>query len=166
MKNDPVFKQHPNLKGYHETSDGVKFFKKADAHVHARSLKDKAVKFVVNGHPVEAAEKADSKTSKKEKQGKASKKNDSKPQGNQDNLTPSQKAKLAKEAIENLETVEAVEAALKDENYPSVIKAGEERIEALKLQTEKTGEGTGKENTGTDAPVNGTETETKSEEEE
>ncbi|OBX20963.1 MULTISPECIES: hypothetical protein [Bizionia] len=155
MSKDQVFSDYPSLKSYHQTSDGTKFFKKDHARNHSRSLKDKSLEEIKNPSPkvVDVSVKEAVTTKIKVDQ-------------NVDDLTPSQKAKLAKEAIGKLETVEAVEAALKDETYPSVIKAGAERIKALKLQTEKTGEGTGKENTGTDAPVNGTKTETKSEEEE
>ena len=45
MKNQ-VFESNPNMKEYFETSDGQPFYKKQDAELHARSLKDKKVTLV------------------------------------------------------------------------------------------------------------------------
>ena len=108
MKN--TFKLYPDLKSYHETSDGQKFFIPTDAANHARSLKDKTVKEVKRGSKAEAANDGQ---------------HDSK-------LNAIQAAKLRKEAIEKLETVEAVEIALETETAKSVKAAGEKRIEELK----------------------------------
>ena len=47
MKN--TFKLYPDLKSYHETSDGQKFFIPTDAANHARTLTDKTVKEVKRG---------------------------------------------------------------------------------------------------------------------
>ncbi|MDB4157969.1 hypothetical protein N9609_00610 [bacterium] len=105
-----TFKLYPDLKSYHETSDGQKFFIPTDAANHARTLIDKTVKEVKRGSSKKEAAN-DSKDSK---------------------LNAIQAAKLRKEAIEKLETVEAVEKALETETAKSVKAAGEKRIEELK----------------------------------
>ncbi|EGV44339.1 hypothetical protein BZARG_783 [Bizionia argentinensis JUB59] len=122
MQNDQVFKQHPNLESYYQTSDETNFFKDSDAHVHAKSLKGKRVTEIVNENPGAA------NVSTKQTVTKANK-----TAPKLDDLTPMQKAKLRIEAIEVLETVEAVTEALKDETAKTVIAAGEARIEALEL---------------------------------
>lgn len=96
-----VFKKNPNLKEYHETSDGVKFYTKHDAANHARSLKDKKVNHVTAGD-LNAVEKPVKKS-----------------------------AEERIEFINSLETVEDVEAALKDESAKTVKAAGAEKIEEL-----------------------------------
>lgn len=110
MKSENTFKQHPNLKSYHETSDGTKFFTPSDAANHARTLTDKKVKEVKRG-----SEKKATNNSKDSKQ-----------------LNAIKAAKVRKEAIEKLDTVEAVEKALKNETAKSVKEAGGKRIEELK----------------------------------
>lgn len=105
-----TFKQYPDLKSYHETSDGSKFFTPTDAANHARSLTDKTVEEVKRGSSKKEAAN-DSKDSK---------------------LNAIQAAKLRLEAIEKLDTVEAVEKALETETAKSVKAAGEKRIEELK----------------------------------
>ena len=85
MKN--TFKLYPDLKSYHETSDGQKFFIPTDAANHARTLTDRTVEEVKRGSEKKAAND-DQKDSK---------------------ILAIQAAKLRKEAIEKLETVEAVE---------------------------------------------------------
>ncbi|AUS04489.1 hypothetical protein [Pseudotamlana carrageenivorans] len=101
-----VFKQHPHLKSYHETADGTKFFKPEHAKLHAKSLKDKAIKEVKR--PVlESVEVV------------------------LEELTPMQKAKLRVRDIKKLDTVEAVKAALEGETAKTVIEAGEQRIRAI-----------------------------------
>ena len=106
MKN--TFKLYPDLKSYHETSDGQKFFIPTDAANHARTLTDKTGKEVKRGSEAANDGQHDSK------------------------LNAIQAAKLRKEAIEKLETVEAVEIALETETAKSVKAAGEKRIEELK----------------------------------
>lgn len=155
MKNN-VFAQNPNLESYHETSDGVKFFKAENAHVHARSLKDKSVKEVTKTSLMVdevitevKAKKADQL--KKDETPKApdapktpDAPKDEAPEAAKDDqptatetLTPMAQAKLRIEAIEKLETIEAVEKALEGESAKSVKKAGEAKIEALKTTENK-----------------------------
>lgn len=114
MEPKNVFKAHPNLKSYFQTSDGVKFFTAHDAKTHARSLDDKSVEEVKRGSS------KDNKTAK------------SKPE-------PSsfEKAKLRIDAIGALETVEEVEKALEGETAKTVREAGEKRIEAINALTKK-----------------------------
>lgn len=127
-----VFKQHPNLKEYHETSDGTKFFNPHDAKNHAKSLKDNTVKTVKRGAASEP--EADQKTSKSAKAEKPAAKSTGKKSDKVDSkdLTPMAAAKLRVEAIEKLKTVKEVEAALEGETANSVKKAGQDRIAAIK----------------------------------
>ena len=114
MKTKTVFELHPNLKSYHETSDGTPFFHAHDANNHARSLEDKTVKEVKKTSSAAAEKTAD-------KMATASA-----------GLTPMQEAKLKVEAIEAMETVEAVEAAIEGVTAKSVLKAAAAKIEAIK----------------------------------
>ncbi|NJB83620.1 hypothetical protein [Wenyingzhuangia aestuarii] len=98
-----VFQEHKNLKEYHETSDGNRFFDVLVAKNHAKGLKEKEVK---------SYKREDHKPEKKEKEVK---------------LTAEDRAK----AVEVLETIEAVEDALKDEKAKTVLAAGAKRIEEL-----------------------------------
>ncbi|NIJ45057.1 hypothetical protein FHR24_001496 [Wenyingzhuangia heitensis] len=98
-----VFQEHKNLKEYHETSDGNKFFDALMAKNHAKGLKVKEVK---------SYKREDHKPKKKEKVVKLS-------------------AEDRIKAVEVLETIEAVEDALKDETAKTVLTAGEKRIEEL-----------------------------------
>ena len=103
-----VFKQHPNLKEYHETSDGVKFHTDDNAKAHAKSLKDKSIKKVVRG------------------------KAEPEPEPNApEKVNPMQAAKLRVEAIEKMQSIAEIEKALEDETAKSVLKAGSERIAAI-----------------------------------
>jgi len=125
MKKPCVFKSHPKLEKYYETSDGTKFFQEHDAKTFSRTLKDKAVKTVKRPAEVEADEPVkkavDSKSTKDSKPGE---------------LTPMQKAKFRIAAIERMETVAEVEKALKEETAKSVIAAGKNRIEAIEASNE------------------------------
>lgn len=131
MKTSDVFKTHPNLKSYHQTSDGVKFFTPHDAKVHARNLEDKTIK------AVNRSANAENAPAKKESK-KA--------------LNPMQQAKADVKEIATLETVEAVEAALEGKTASTVLKAGEERIDAIKesLKVEATAEPVTGEDVSTD----------------
>lgn len=159
MKNN-VFTQNPNLKSYHETADCFKFFRPQDAQVHARGLKNKAIKEVTRGSLMVDEVIAEVKA-KKIKEIEASKTPEAPntpevknavlpipPAGTHthiapkdvapvdqpaapETLTPMALAKLRVEAIDKLETVEAVEEVLKGETAKSVIKAGAAKIEAL-----------------------------------
>lgn len=103
MKPVEVFQEHKNLKAYHETSDGNRFFDVLVAKNHAKGLKDKEVK---------SFKREDHKSEKKVKVVK---------------LSAEDRAK----AVEALETIEAVEEALKDETAKTVLAAGAKRIEEL-----------------------------------
>ncbi|MGV8814747.1 MAG: hypothetical protein ACOH2D_11625 [Gelidibacter sp.] len=145
MKNN-VFTQNPDLKSYHETSDGVKFFRDQDAHVHARGLKNKAIKEVTRGSlmvdevisevkakKVKSLKPNPATEASKDEAPKTDAKSDKVDQQiASETLTPMAQAKLRIEALEKLETVEAVEKALEGETAKSVKKAGEAKIEALK----------------------------------
>lgn len=48
MEKQEVFKQNPNLKEVHMTSDGEMFYNDNDARMHAKSLKDTKVELVKN----------------------------------------------------------------------------------------------------------------------
>lgn len=104
-----VFKQHPRLESYHETSDGIKFFTESNAKNHAKSLKDKKVKVV------ERSEENDAP--KKDTEPKAS--------------NPMQAAKLRVDEINALQRVEEIEKALEGETAKSVKKAAADRIAAI-----------------------------------
>lgn len=108
-----VFKNHPHLKQYHETSDGVKFHTEDTARAHAKSLKDKKVKKV---------ERSDEVLNKTEAPN---------PQASKEQLNPMQAAKLRVEAVEKMGTVAEIEKALEGETAKSVLKAGAERIASL-----------------------------------
>ncbi len=125
MKKPDVFKSHPKLEEYFETSDGTKFFQEHDAKTFSRTLKDKSVKTVKRPAEVEADEPVTKTPADKSTKG-------SKPEG----LTPMQKAKLRIEAIEKMETVAGVEEALKEETAKSVIAAGKAHIEAIEASNE------------------------------
>lgn len=105
MKPFEVFKQHKNLKEYHETSDGNKFHDPLVAKTHAKGLKDKEVKVY----------------KRKDFSGKITNK--------EVKLSAEERVKT----VMLLETVEAVEEALKDEKAKSVLAAGAERIEKLNI---------------------------------
>tara|TARA_R100000306_G_C4376873_1_gene142305 strand:+ start:2922 stop:3446 length:525 start_codon:yes stop_codon:yes gene_type:complete len=154
-----VFKTHPNLKKYFKTSDGVKFYDEDAAKTHARTLENRTVETVHRTTKVQeiadkiieakkavddAADKKKSKGSKnpetqkteatttaKTEKKKAAKVEDS---GTVDSkeLTPMAAAKLRKEAIEKLDSIAEIEKALEGETAQSVIKAGNERIAAIK----------------------------------
>lgn len=47
MKTDRIFKQNPDLKEYHKTSDGQAFYTADAARSHAKTLADKTVTHVV-----------------------------------------------------------------------------------------------------------------------
>lgn len=98
-----VFKQHPRLKRYYETTDGTKFFDEGLAKNHAKTLKEKEVKTVKKGKNLE------------------------------DKPNPMLAAKLRGEAISKMDTVAEVEKALEGETAKTVKEAGEARIEQLKL---------------------------------
>lgn len=104
-KQKSIWDVNPELKAYHQTSDGNKFHTEETAKTHARSLKNKDVKKV--SRPSDAGSDSNDKGS------------DKKPH------------ELRAETIAKLETVDAVKAALKDETSKTVIKAGEARIEVL-----------------------------------
>ena len=130
-----VFKKHPNLSKYYETSDGTPFFRDHDAKNHAKSLKDKTVKTVERGaEPVKEKTVKAVKTSEKveaPKTEKAAKTSDKK-EVEKGKLTPMQEAKLRVDAINEMATIAEVEKALEGETAKSVRKAGEERIAAIK----------------------------------
>lgn len=125
MKN--TFKQHPRIKTYFQTTDGVKFFRQSDAKNHAKTLDDKNVTEVKKGQS-EKADKGSNKTSAKKTTAKGTDEGAKK-------LTPMQEAKNRKTAIEALDTVEAVEKALEGETAKTVKDAGAKRIEAIKAAT-------------------------------
>lgn len=106
---DNVFKKHPTLESYHETSDGVKFFTESNAKNHAKSLKDKKVKEVERSTEIETPKKG---TKPKEP-------------------NPMQAAKLRADAINEMQTVAEIEKALEGETAKSVNKAGADRIAAI-----------------------------------
>lgn len=54
---DKVFKNHPNLKVYYKTADGVAFYTENAAQLHAKSLEKKEIKAVFRS-AVELHEKA------------------------------------------------------------------------------------------------------------
>lgn len=110
-----IFKNHPELEKYYETSDGTAFYNESNARNHARTLEDKTVK-AVNRNP-------ETKEPEKKKQ---------KPKNGKPN--PFESAKLRIEAINELNTVEEVEQALSEETAKTVLKAGAERIAALKAE--------------------------------
>lgn len=123
-----IFKSNPNLQQYFETSDGVKFFREDHAKSHARSLKVKAVKTVerslgkkTDESPASTEPEATATASKKAPAAKSEKK-----------LTAMQLAKLRVDAIEEMTTIEEVNQALVDETAKSVLKAGADRIAAIK----------------------------------
>lgn len=118
-----VFKDNPKLKEFHTTSDGTKFFRKGDAQNHAKGLKDKTVKTVERGS------EESTKSTAKEKIAKKAEKTD---QEGSETMTPMQAAKLRVDAINEKTTIAEVEAALKGETAKSVLKAGQERIAAIK----------------------------------
>lgn len=110
-----IFKNHPELEKYYETSDGTAFYNESNARNHARTLEDKTVKAV------------NRETEKKEPVKKEQKDKGEKP-------SPFAAAKLRIEAINELNTVEEVEQALSEETAKTVLKAGAERIAALKAE--------------------------------
>ncbi len=109
MKNQDIFKRHPKMTSYFETSDGVKFFTNHHAKGHAKSLGNKDV--------VEVKKKNLLKVSKPVKSS---------------DLTSMQKAKLRAEYVKKLDNIEDVNEALKGETASTVLKAGEDRIAELK----------------------------------
>lgn len=56
MKTDMIFKSHPHLDEYFTTSDGQAFFSENAATVHAKTLKNKAVKCVIKSAEMEKPE--------------------------------------------------------------------------------------------------------------
>ena len=103
MKPEQVFADNKNLKEFHQTSDGNKFYDPLVAKSHAKGLKDKTVTpFLRKDHVGK----------KKQKEVKLS-------------------AEDRIKAVQVLETVEAVEAYVAKEDAKTVLAAAAERIEKL-----------------------------------
>lgn len=113
MKTKTVFELHPNLKSYHETSDGTPFFHAHDANNHARSLEDKTVKEVKKTSSAAAEKSAD------------------KPATASAKLTPMAEAKAKIEAIEAMETVAEIAEAIAGVTAKSVLKAAGAKMKAI-----------------------------------